>query len=163
MSPAAGPAGITAWTAVVSADRGYYDHVREENGSDAEGIEFPAYCAERRFALAGPVGKDFYSGYSEKIVATKYPTMAEKYFRERGVHVKIIKIDGSVELAPLLGLASAIVDIVETGATLHENGLVVYEEICPVSARLIVNAAALKMKKMEIDDLVEKIKSGLMA
>jgi len=78
MSPAAGPAGITAWTAVVSADRGYYDHVREENGSDAEGIEFPAYCAERRFALAGPemrIGRHSASrGINPEIDLTGPPT-----------------------------------------------------------------------------------------
>ena len=76
-----------------------------------------------RFALAGIKGEDFYSGYKHKVVATKYPAVARKYFNEKGVDCEIVKIDGSVELAPLLGLADAIVDIVETGATLKENGL----------------------------------------
>jgi len=71
--------------------------------------------------------------------------------------IEIIKIDGSVELAPLLELSDAIVDIVETGSTLKENGLEVIEEIMPVSARLVVNMASMKLKKNEIDSFVEKI------
>lgn len=71
--------------------------------------------------------------------------------------VRIIKIEGSVELAPLLGLSDAIVDIVETGSTLRENGLEVIEKVCDISARLIVNTASLKLRKREIEALVEKI------
>lgn len=71
--------------------------------------------------------------------------------------VSIIKIEGSVELAPLLGLSDAIVDIVETGTTLKENGLEVVEEICPISARLIVNVASLKLRKQEIETLVSQM------
>ena len=71
--------------------------------------------------------------------------------------VRVIKIEGSVELAPLLGLADGIVDIVETGATLRENGLEVVEPIVQVSARLIVNAASLKLRKQEIEDLAARL------
>jgi ATP phosphoribosyltransferase len=71
--------------------------------------------------------------------------------------VDIIHIEGSVELAPILGLADAIVDIVETGSTLRANGLEVYEEICPISARLIVNIVSMKLRKAEIDGLLLKI------
>ena len=71
--------------------------------------------------------------------------------------IRIIKIEGSVELAPLLGLSDAIVDIVETGSTLKENGLEVIESICDISARLIVNAASLKIRKTEIESLVERM------
>ena len=74
--------------------------------------------------------------------------------------VRIIKIEGSVELAPLLGLSDAIVDIVETGTTLKENGLEVVETICPISARLIVNIASLKLRKQEIESLVGKMESA---
>ena len=73
--------------------------------------------------------------------------------------VDIVKIEGSVELAPILGLSDAIVDIVETGTTLRENGLVVAEEICQVSARLIVNIASMKLRKAEIDELIGKIET----
>lgn len=75
--------------------------------------------------------------------------------------VDVVKIEGSVELAPVLGLADAIVDIVETGTTLKENGLVVKEEVCPVSARLIVNIASMKLRKKEIEELIDKIEKIL--
>jgi ATP phosphoribosyltransferase len=113
-----------------------------------------------RFALAGPKGKDFFSGYSEKTVATKYPNVARNYFEKKAMDVRIIKIEGSVELAPLLGLSDAIVDIVETGSTLRENGLEVIEPICDISARLIVNLASLKLRKHEIETLVEKMEAA---
>ena len=71
--------------------------------------------------------------------------------------VDIVKIEGSVELAPILGLSDAIVDIVETGTTLKENGLVVTEDVCQVSARLIVNIASMKLRKAEIEELIVKI------
>lgn len=110
-----------------------------------------------KFALAGPKGKDFFSGYSAKTIATKYPNVARNFFERKAMDVRIIKIEGSVELAPLLGLSDAIVDIVETGSTLRENGLEVIETICDISARLIVNAASLKLRKMEIETLVEQM------
>ncbi|NLJ31819.1 MAG: ATP phosphoribosyltransferase [Clostridiales bacterium] len=113
-----------------------------------------------RFALAGPKGKDFFSGYSAKTIATKYPNVARGYFESRGMDVRVIKIEGSVELAPLLGLSDAIVDIVETGTTLKENGLEVIETICDISARLIVNAASLKLRKKEIETLVEQMEQA---
>lgn len=112
------------------------------------------------FALAGAKGKDFFSGYSTKTIATKYPNIARNFFESKAMDVKIIKIEGSVELAPLLGLSDAIVDIVETGSTLRENGLEVIEIICPVSARLIVNAASLKLRKTEIENLVERMEKA---
>lgn len=112
-----------------------------------------------RFALAGPKNKPFYTGYTAKCIATKYPKVARGFFDSKGMDVEIIKIEGSVELAPLLELSDAIVDIVETGSTLKENGLEVIEEICPISARMIVNIASMKLKKDEIDGLVNKIES----
>ena len=75
--------------------------------------------------------------------------------------VRIVKIEGSVELAPLLGLADGIVDIVETGSTLKENGLVVIEDVAPVSARLIVNTVSLKLYKKEIETLIGQIEGAL--
>ena len=77
--------------------------------------------------------------------------------------VNIIKIEGSVELAPLLGLADAIVDIVETGTTLKENGLEPYETVAPISARVIVNLASMKLKKQQIQALTEQLQEGLRA
>jgi ATP phosphoribosyltransferase len=112
-----------------------------------------------RFALAGPKDRDFYAGYSVKTVATKYPNVARRFFDEKGLDVDIIKIEGSVELAPLIGLADAIVDIVETGSTLRENGLEVIEDIVPISARVIVNIASMKLRKTEIESLISEIES----
>ena len=113
-----------------------------------------------RFALAGPKGKDFYGGYTAKRIATKYPHVARRFLEQKGVDVEIIKIEGSVELAPLLGLSDAIVDIVETGNTLRENGLHIIEEICPISARLIVNVPSMKLKKEEIDGLIDRVEQA---
>ncbi|HOO26592.1 MAG TPA: ATP phosphoribosyltransferase [Clostridiales bacterium] len=109
------------------------------------------------FALAGKKGLDFYNGHSEKIVATKYPNVARKFFADKDMDVNIIKIEGSVELAPLLGLADGIVDIVETGTTIKENGLEVYEEIMPISARVIVNIASMKLRKDEIESFLSDV------
>lgn len=104
-----------------------------------------------RFALACPKGSDFFSGYKRKTVASKYPKVAKEFFAAKGMDVDVIKIEGSVELAPLLGLADGIVDIVETGSTLRENGLEIVEEIFPISARVIVNMASMKLRKNEIE------------
>ncbi|MFX3625254.1 MAG: ATP phosphoribosyltransferase [Ectobacillus sp.] len=101
------------------------------------------------------------NGYKKKTIATKYANVASAYFRQKGEDVEIIKIEGSVEIAPLLGLADAIVDIVETGATLRENGLIVFEEICDISARLIANKASLKMKKDEMFSIINQIEAAV--
>ena len=85
--------------------------------------------------------------------------MTKKFFNQKGIDVEIVKIEGSVELAPILKLADAIVDIVETGSTLRENGLEVYEDVAEISTRLIVNTAAIKLKKLEIDELVARVSS----
>ena len=113
-----------------------------------------------KFALAVKKGTDFYSGYSEKTVATKYPNVARNYFADKSMDVRVIKIEGSVELAPLLELSDGIVDIVETGTTLRENGLEVQEDVAAVSARLIVNPASLKMRKKELEPLINAIQQA---
>lgn len=114
-----------------------------------------------RFALAVKKGSDFYSGFGVKTIATKYPNIARNYFESKGMDVEIVKIEGSVELAPLLELADGIVDIVETGATLKENGLEVAEYIMPISARVIVNTVSLKMRQKEIENLIKLIEENL--
>ncbi len=103
---------------------------------------------------------DFYSGYNAKRIATKYPNVTKAFFEGKGMDVKIVKIEGSVELAPLLELSDAIVDIVETGTTLKENGLEVYEKIMPISARVIVNTAGMKLRRAEIDEFLTKIETA---
>ncbi len=114
-----------------------------------------------RFALALPQGVDFYEGYHTRRIASKYVNVARGFFERKNMDVSIVKIAGSVELAPILGLSDAIVDIVETGTTLRENGLVVAEYICDVSARLIVNIASLKLRKAEIEPLIARIEDYL--
>lgn len=113
-----------------------------------------------RFALAGPKGCNFFEGYSSKVIASKYPNVARTFFEGKGMDVKVIKIEGSVELAPLLGLSDAIVDIVETGSTLKENGLEVLETVCDISARLIANTASLKLRKAEIERLAAQMEQA---
>ena len=88
-------------------------------------------------------------------VASKYPVIAKDYFNNRkNQTVEIIKLNGSVELAPIVGLSEVIVDIVETGSTLRENGLTVLEEICPLSARMVVNQVSLKLENQRIRKLL---------
>ena len=89
--------------------------------------------------------------------------MTKNYFNGLGVDVEVVKIDGSVELAPIIGLSDAIVDIVETGSTLKANGLEVYEDVAPISARFIANTAAVKMKKNEFDSLLGNLKNVVAA
>ena len=113
-----------------------------------------------RFALAGPKGKDFYEGFSEKTVASKYPNVTRAFFESKAMDVRVIKIEGSVELAPLLGLSDGIVDIVETGCTLRENGLEVKEFVADISARLIVNTASMKLRKREIEELTAQMEKA---
>jgi ATP phosphoribosyltransferase len=88
-------------------------------------------------------------------IATKYVNMTREHFAAKGVHVDLIKLYGSMELAPLLGLADAIVDLVSSGKTLRANRLVAVEEILPISARLVVNQAALKTRRAELQPLIE--------
>jgi ATP phosphoribosyltransferase len=96
--------------------------------------------------------------WSHLRLATKYPNLAEAYFSRKGVQAEIIKLNGSLELAPLVGLAERIVDLVETGQTLKANGLVEVEEIAKATARLIVNRASLKTKYRRVQDLIEQIR-----
>lgn len=95
-------------------------------------------------------------------VASKYPNIAKDYFyNKKHQTVEIIKLNGSVELAPIVGLSEVIVDIVETGSTLRENGLKVLEEICPLSARMVVNQVSMKMESERIRKLIRDLKETL--
>lgn len=95
-------------------------------------------------------------------VATKYPNIAKDYFyNKKHQTVEIIKLNGSIELAPIVGLSEVIVDIVETGATLKENGLLVLEEVCPLSARMVVNQVSMKMENERITRIIEDLRKLL--
>jgi ATP phosphoribosyltransferase/ATP phosphoribosyltransferase regulatory subunit len=93
-------------------------------------------------------------------IATKYPRVAERFFDETGRQAEVIEVKGSVELAPLVGLADGIVDLVATGRTLEENGLEVREEIADSTARLVVNRVSHKLRANEVDDLVERLREA---
>lgn len=94
-------------------------------------------------------------------VATKYPNVASQYFRERGQQVEVIKLNGSIELAPLIGLADRIVDMVETGQTLKENGLIEMETIFGITSRLIANRVSYRMKNAKIQSLCDLLQEAI--
>lgn len=116
-----------------------------------------------RMCVAGPASAKKLLQNNEIIrVASKYPKIAKEYFyNKKHQTVEIVKLNGSVELAPIVGLSEVIVDIVETGSTLRENGLEVLEEICPLSARVVVNEASMKMQRERITKLVRDLKRAL--
>lgn len=118
-----------------------------------------------RMVLAGRVG-DEKLGESERRlgvmrIATKYPRIAERYFEETGRQTELIEVKGSIELAPLVGLADGIVDLVATGRTLKENNLEVREEIVACTARFVANRVAHKLRSAEVDDLTARLKSAV--
>jgi len=115
-----------------------------------------------RFVVAAPRGAvdrslDEYRHLGTLEVATKYPNVAERHFRERNIAVEIVKVSGSAEVAPLVGLADWIVDLVATGSTLRANDLAVIEEIASSSARLVANPAAYHLRRREIAPLVDRL------
>ena len=116
-----------------------------------------------RMCVCGPESAKELLKHRELIrVATKYPKIAKDYFyNKKHQTVEIIKMNGSIELAPLVGLSEVIVDIVETGSTLRENGLHVLEEVCPLSARMIVNPVSMRMENERIKELLTKLRSIL--
>jgi len=115
-----------------------------------------------RLAVAGYADKKNGSLTSSILrVATKYPEVARRYYAEKGVSIECIKLSGSVELGPILGLSDVIVDIVESGRTLVENGLAVLEDVCDVSARLAVNRASLKIKADVLVPLIDRIRAAV--
>ena len=120
--------------------------------------------AKCRMAVAVPEGFDYAAAVRQGArlrVATKYIRTAREHFAAKGVHVDLIRLYGSMELAPLVGLADAIVDLVDTGNTLRANNLRVVEELMPVSSRLIVNPASLKLKREAIAPLIEAFRAAV--
>lgn len=114
-----------------------------------------------KFSVAGIKGKNNYLKEEILKVATKYPHIAKKYFKSRGQNIEIIKLNGSVELAPIVGLSDVIVDLVETGNTLKVNGLEIVEDMCNISSRIIANRVSYKFNKEKIENIVEKFASTL--
>ena len=116
-----------------------------------------------RMCICGPAeAKEMLQHHEQIRVATKYPRIAKDYFyKKKHQTVEIIKLNGSIELAPIVGLSEVICDIVETGSTLRENGLVVLEEVCPLSARMVVNQVSMKMENERITKLITDLKQVL--
>ena len=116
-----------------------------------------------RMCVAGPEeARRLLNGQEQIRVATKYPKIARDYFNDqKNQTVEIIKLNGSIELAPIVGLAEVIVDIVETGSTLKENGLKVLEEVCPLSARVVVNPVSMRMENTRITKLLNEMNEAL--
>jgi len=137
------------------------DTILEENRNIYEVLDLG--FGKCRMCVCGPAEAAELLKHHELIrVASKYPRIAKDYFYNiKNQTVEIIKLNGSIELAPIVGLSEVIVDIVETGSTLRENGLVVLEEVCPLSARMVVNQVSMKMENERITDLIEKLKGAL--
>lgn len=116
-----------------------------------------------RLCVCGPPSTEELLKHRERIrVATKYPNMAKDYFfNKKHQTVEIIKLNGSIELAPIVGLSEVIVDIVETGTTLRENGLTILEEVCPLSARMIVNPVSMRMESQRIRKIITDMKKEI--
>ena len=134
------------------------DTILEENRKNYEVLDLN--FGKCRMCVCGPENAAELLKHHEMIkVATKYPRIAKEYFYDKkGQTVDIIKLNGSIELAPIVGLSDVIVDIVETGSTLKANGLTVLEEICPLSARMIVNRVSMQMESQRINRLIKDIK-----
>ncbi len=137
------------------------DTIMEENRSVYEVLDLG--FGKCRMCVCGPESARDLLNHHEMIrVASKYPNIARDYFYNRkNQTVDIIKLNGSVELGPIVNLSDVIVDIVETGSTLKENGLTVLEEICPLSARVIVNQVSMQMESARIRSLIEDMKGNL--
>lgn len=114
-----------------------------------------------KFIVASLPNNNIYEKVGHLKIGTKYPKVARNYFEKLKMDVEIIKIEGSVELAPILNLCDGIVDIMETGTTLKENGLVVLDSICDISARVIVNKASFKLKSKEIKEFLNDIRKEI--
>ncbi len=135
------------------------DTILEENRNVYEVLDLG--FGRCRMCVCGPERARELLLHHERIrVASKYPNIARDYFHDKKHQtVDIIKLNGSVELGPLVGLSEVIVDIVETGSTLRENGLQVLEEVCALSARMIVNPVSMQMERTRIQELVKRIRS----
>jgi len=132
--------------------------VLNEHGGDGLYQPLDLNIAKCRMMVAVPVGFDYASAVKRGArlrVATKYVKTAREHFAAKGVHVDLIKLYGSMELAPLVGLSDAIVDLVSSGATLKANNLVAVEEIAQISSRLVVNQAALKLKRSTLQPMLD--------
>lgn len=150
------PSDVPTYVEYGAADIGVAgkDTLLEENRALYEVYDFG--FGKCKLAVAGMPGT--LTNKNGLRVATKYPAIAADYFNSRDVTIELIKLNGSIELAPIVGLADVIVDIVETGSTIVENGLMVLEDICPCSARLIVNRVSMKLEYERVTEIIRNLK-----
>ncbi len=137
-----------------------------EHGGNGLYVPIDLNIARCRMCVAAPVGFDYEKTVRRGArlrVATKYLKWSRDYFAEQGVHVDLIKLYGSMELAPIAGLADAIVDLVSTGATLRANNMREVTTIAPISSRLIVNQTAMKLKRSELDPIIRDFRHAVKA
>jgi len=157
------PADIPAYVIYGAADLGIVgkDILLEQEPDVYEPLDLGfGFC---RLVVAEPRElweRDDPAKWSWVRVATKYPRLAEEYFSNRGVQVEIVRLDGSIELAPLVGLAERIVDLVQSGETLRANGLVEVAEITHSTARLIVNRASMKIEHARVTGLIDEMRAA---
>jgi ATP phosphoribosyltransferase len=155
------PADVPTYVEHGAADLGIVGKdVLMEHGGDALYEPLDLGLAKCRLVVAAPARAVAAGSLRRLRVATKYPEITRRHFAERGEQVEIIKLYGSMELAPLVGLADYIVDLVNTGDTLRANGLKEIETIAPISARLVVNKAAMKMKHAQIRRWLERFRQA---
>ena len=156
------PADVPTYVEHGAADLGIVgkDVLMEHGG---EGLYEPLDLGigKCRLVVAAPKAGPDVGSLDRPRVATKYPEITRRHFASRGQQVEIIKLYGSMELAPLVGLSDCIVDLVDTGRTLKANGLIEIETIAPVSARLVANKASMKMKHALLADLVDKFRKAV--
>lgn len=153
------PSDVPTYVEYGAADMGVVgkDMLLEQDRDVYEPLDLK--FGECRICVAAPKGEKARGHLSSKLrVATKYPNITERFFNQKGIPVEIIKLYGSIELAPVVGLAERIVDLVSSGRTLKAHHLVEVETIAKSSARLIVNRASLKMKHGRITDLISKLR-----
>ena len=157
------PSDVAIYVEHRAADVGIVgkDTILEENRRVYEVLDLG--FGKCRMCVCGPKSAEELLKHHERIrVASKYPEIAKDYFyNKKHQTVEIIKLNGSIELAPIVGLSEVIVDIVETGSTLKENGLVVLDEVCPLSARMIVNPVSMRLENDRIKELLYKLRSIL--
>jgi len=132
------------------------DMVMEENADIYE--LYKMNIGKCKMSVAGIKGKRIFKDYTILKVATKFPEIAKKYFEGKGQKIKTIKLNGSIELAPIVGISDVIVDLVETGNTLKANGLEIFDDIYDISAIIISNKISYKFKRKEIQNIIEIIK-----
>ena len=157
------PSDVVTYVEKGVADLGIVgkDTILENENDDEAYDSLDIGFGKCKFSVAGIKGKNNYSKEEILKVATKYPHIAKKYFKSRGQNIEIIKLNGSVELAPIVGLSDVIVDLVETGNTLKVNGLEIVEDMCNISSRIIANRVSYKFNKEKIENIVEKFASTL--